>query len=164
PVLATARRREPENPTARQFLGNAHAGRAKTLAALGRDAEALKDWDQALALDGGPNRAWLVVGRSLTWARLGDHARATAEAEGLAPGQGRPRHRAARPGPRARPGLGRGPPRRRAAPGPARRARRAVRRPRRRAAAPGGAGGLPGRGPAEGRPGPRPAAVTRGFP
>jgi tetratricopeptide (TPR) repeat protein len=56
-----------------------HSGRAEALSALGRHAEALAAWDTALELAAAEARAGFRVGRALTLARMGDHARATAE-------------------------------------------------------------------------------------
>ena len=53
---------------------------------LARNAEALKDWDRALALDDGSNRPMYRQQRALTLARTGDRVRAVAEAEDLTQG------------------------------------------------------------------------------
>jgi serine/threonine-protein kinase len=45
----------------------------EALTRLGRHAEALKDWDRALALDGGRLREILQLGRACTLARQGDY-------------------------------------------------------------------------------------------
>jgi serine/threonine protein kinase/Flp pilus assembly protein TadD len=48
---------EPRLVTAREFLGNSHAMRANTLAALGRHEEAVRDWQRALELAVGSKKA-----------------------------------------------------------------------------------------------------------
>jgi tetratricopeptide (TPR) repeat protein len=65
-------------------LGKAHGGRADVLLRLGRHAEALKDYDRALALDGGENRSYFRVQRALTLAHLKEHVQAAAEAAAIA--------------------------------------------------------------------------------
>ncbi|MBI3468334.1 MAG: tetratricopeptide repeat protein [Planctomycetes bacterium] len=69
--------------TGRQFLRNAHIGRAYALTNLARHRDALPDWDRAIELDDGSARTDLGLGRVHTLARAGDHGRATAEAESL---------------------------------------------------------------------------------
>jgi tetratricopeptide (TPR) repeat protein len=76
PVVAA----DPKSVTARQFLRNSHAGRARDLAALRRHAEALPDWDRALELDDGTDRAELRLGRAACLARSGRVADAVQEA------------------------------------------------------------------------------------
>jgi tetratricopeptide (TPR) repeat protein len=78
----------PGDPVARQVLRNAHGSRARELTRLQRHAQALPDWDRALELDTGPRRQQYRVARARTLVRLGDHARATAEAKDLAGQQG----------------------------------------------------------------------------
>jgi hypothetical protein len=53
---------------------------------LARNAEALTDWDRAIALDNGSNRAMYRQQRALTLTRTGDPVRAVAEAEDLTQG------------------------------------------------------------------------------
>jgi serine/threonine-protein kinase len=79
-TLDQVRRRLPDDPTARLFLRNAHAGRAKALTQLGHHAEAAADWGQALTLDEGPRRAEFRFWLADALARAGEHARATAQA------------------------------------------------------------------------------------
>jgi serine/threonine-protein kinase len=69
--------------TAQGFLRNSHVSRAKVLTALRRHAEAVQDWDRALALNQGPLRNQLRLGRAANLAQLGQHARATAEVEDI---------------------------------------------------------------------------------
>jgi serine/threonine-protein kinase len=76
--------REPRLGTARLFLRNAHASRAMALGRLGRHAEALADWNQALVLNDerspeGRLRLW----RAASLARAGQHTEATAAVEGV---------------------------------------------------------------------------------
>jgi tetratricopeptide (TPR) repeat protein len=59
---------------------------AVALGALGRHAEALANWDQAIPVADPPNHALLRLYRAWTLARLKDHARATAEAGALVQG------------------------------------------------------------------------------
>jgi serine/threonine-protein kinase len=86
-LLQAVRQREPHNPTARECLRNSHWGRARSLTALGRYREALADWDRALELDDGPNRLAIRLGRALALAHAGQHDRAMAEVQDLAPGK-----------------------------------------------------------------------------
>jgi serine/threonine protein kinase/tetratricopeptide (TPR) repeat protein len=73
----------PNEVTARRALRFACRGRAETLVVLGRNAEALKDWDRGLELaDGGVRNAYRL-NRAWTLARLEEHARATAESDAL---------------------------------------------------------------------------------
>jgi serine/threonine protein kinase len=83
-TLGEVLRRQPAGAEARQFLGYSHAGRAETLDKLGRPADALPDWDRAVALERGPNHLKFRWQRVACLARAGQHARATAEADELA--------------------------------------------------------------------------------
>jgi tetratricopeptide (TPR) repeat protein len=76
--------RDKRSPQARQFLRNAWWGRARALAALSRDAEALPAWDRALALDVAPGQPFLRMERAWALLRTGAHARAGADAQALA--------------------------------------------------------------------------------
>jgi WD40 repeat protein len=76
--------------TARRFLLNSIEGRVRALTALGRHAEAVKDFDRILALGSGPNRNALRLERAVALARAGDHALAVAEAHALAAAPGVP--------------------------------------------------------------------------
>jgi serine/threonine-protein kinase len=69
----------------RPRLKVAHFTRAYALFNLDRHSEALKDWDRALELDSGEDRAALRVQRALTLVTLGEYATATAEAKAVAP-------------------------------------------------------------------------------
>src|SRR5262249_16228418 len=69
----------------RRYLRDAHTDRAEALLKLGRPADAVKDWDRAIALDKGPDRPRLRLWRNLCLARAGtgDYAKAVAEAVAL---------------------------------------------------------------------------------
>jgi serine/threonine-protein kinase len=82
-LLGQVRAREPNNLMAGQYLRNAYQGRAEALSRVGRLEEALRDWDQAVALDPGPRKNILRAGRAATQARAGQHARADTEARKL---------------------------------------------------------------------------------
>jgi serine/threonine-protein kinase len=66
------------------YLSNSHAGRAIALAKLNRHAEALADWDKALALADGSRRDWLRRDRAFALVRANQVTTAVAEAEALA--------------------------------------------------------------------------------
>jgi serine/threonine-protein kinase len=74
-----------ESAEATAALRNAHWRRAETLAELGRHSEVLPDWERAVELADGPDKLWGRLHRAVAIARVGDYARATAEAEALAP-------------------------------------------------------------------------------
>jgi tetratricopeptide (TPR) repeat protein len=81
PILAKDKRLV----AARQSLRDAHWGRARALDLLRRHAEAVQEWEQALALDDGKYRSVLRLGRAMSQAHLhGDHEKALAEATALA--------------------------------------------------------------------------------
>src|SRR5439155_12371789 len=83
-TLEPVHRADPRLVAARQFLRSSHWGRAYTLVKIDRPAEALADWDRALALDDGSGRTDLRLGRPAALARSGDAAQALAEADELA--------------------------------------------------------------------------------
>ncbi len=83
-ALEPVHRADPQPGKARQFLRNSHWGRARARKQLGRFAEAVADWDRALALDDGSGRAALRLGRAITLAAAGDVAPALAAADELA--------------------------------------------------------------------------------
>jgi serine/threonine protein kinase/tetratricopeptide (TPR) repeat protein len=70
--------------TAQAYLLGAHLGRAITLQALKRHAEAAADWDRAAELSPEPRRAAVRMARALCRARAGQWEAATREAEELA--------------------------------------------------------------------------------
>jgi tetratricopeptide (TPR) repeat protein len=74
----------------RKWLRNAHNGRALALTDLNRHTEALQDWERALALDQGPDRAIVQLGRALTLTRAGRHAEAVKDADNLTRNEGAP--------------------------------------------------------------------------
>jgi tetratricopeptide (TPR) repeat protein len=69
---------------ARQYLRDSYRSRALPLTDLGRHAEAVKDWGEAIALDDGSDRHALLLGRGLSLAQFGEHARAVIDAEDAA--------------------------------------------------------------------------------
>jgi serine/threonine protein kinase/tetratricopeptide (TPR) repeat protein len=76
---------EPRLVMERYFLRNAHWSRAEALDEMGRPADAVKDWDRALALNAVPaNVPGIRSGRAQSLARAGEHAKAVAEASALA--------------------------------------------------------------------------------
>jgi tetratricopeptide (TPR) repeat protein len=66
---------------ARKYLRNSYRARALPLTCLGRHAEAVNDWDEAITLDDGSARHALLLGRGLSLAQFGEHARAVIDAE-----------------------------------------------------------------------------------
>jgi tetratricopeptide (TPR) repeat protein len=68
----------------RDSLLRAHGARADALLRLDRHAEAVKDYDRALALDDGNQRSYFRVERAIALAYLKDHAKAAAEADAVA--------------------------------------------------------------------------------
>jgi serine/threonine protein kinase/tetratricopeptide (TPR) repeat protein len=76
---------EPRLVTERLYLRNAHWGRAQALDKLARHAEAVKDWDRALALNSlAVDKPRLRCGRALSLAYAGEHGKAVIEANALA--------------------------------------------------------------------------------
>src|SRR5262249_51259903 len=67
----------------RDLLGRTHWGRAQILDALKRPAEALADWDQAVALAPLDNRLEVQLGRARAWVQAGKVAEAVADAAAL---------------------------------------------------------------------------------
>jgi serine/threonine-protein kinase len=82
-TLGAVLQRQPRHPEARQFLVSTLQGRGVLLTQLGRHAEALRDWERALETDPGQRREQLQLARAATFAHLGDHVRATTEANAL---------------------------------------------------------------------------------
>jgi serine/threonine protein kinase len=76
--------REKGEVQAVRALAYAHRSRSGALTRLGRHAEAVRALDRAVALVDGAARDLLRCHRAFALARLGDHARATAEAADLA--------------------------------------------------------------------------------
>jgi serine/threonine protein kinase len=83
-TLQAVLKREPRHALGREFLCKSHGGRAEALEALKRHAEALADWDQALAYGAEEDRNGLRLRRSLVLARLGKFTEADRQAEDLA--------------------------------------------------------------------------------
>jgi eukaryotic-like serine/threonine-protein kinase len=82
-------RQEPRLITERLVLRNSHWGRAEALDRLARHADALEDWDRALALNlGVADLAAICSGRAQSLARAGNHVEAAAEANTLAESAG----------------------------------------------------------------------------
>jgi serine/threonine protein kinase/Tfp pilus assembly protein PilF len=69
---------------ARERLCAALSGRAQILDKLARHAEAVKDWDECIALAEESYRLTLQTNRAMSLVRAGDHSRAVAAAEELA--------------------------------------------------------------------------------
>jgi serine/threonine protein kinase/tetratricopeptide (TPR) repeat protein len=75
-----------KNPSAapvQPYLRDLYQARAVNLRRLGRYAEALEAWDQALPLAKGPDRDEVRALRAITLACLGEHARAAGEVRDL---------------------------------------------------------------------------------
>ena len=68
----------------RGSLRDTHCSRAQALTALGRHKEAIKDWNRAIELDDGGQRATLQLDRASSLARAGEHAQAVVQAESIA--------------------------------------------------------------------------------
>jgi tetratricopeptide (TPR) repeat protein len=84
PIIAQDRRMVK----ARQDLRNSLWGRAVALMQLNRHAEAVPDWERAIELSDAPDRLSFRLWRAQCLARAGDPAKAVAEAEELAQGNG----------------------------------------------------------------------------
>jgi serine/threonine-protein kinase len=82
--MERVRRREPNYFQVGAVLLNAHGGRAYALHALGRYRDALPDWDEVVRLATGPGRDFRRSERAVVLGRVGEHARAAAEAGDLA--------------------------------------------------------------------------------
>jgi tetratricopeptide (TPR) repeat protein len=78
-VLQQALDRTPD-VRAREFLRKSHANRAVALGRIGRHAEAVPDWDRAIALDEGPQRPTDRLLRACALAHCGEGTQATREA------------------------------------------------------------------------------------
>jgi serine/threonine protein kinase/tetratricopeptide (TPR) repeat protein len=78
-ILAPVVKQEPELAIARQFLRNAHWVRAVTLVQLGRHEDAVKDWDQAVALSPAADQGSFKALRALSQVKAGQVAAAVAE-------------------------------------------------------------------------------------
>src|SRR5262249_22957845 len=85
-VLEAVLQRDPKHALARSFLRNARLMRARTLAGLGRYAEAVRDFDWIIDLEGSRSHPMVRLMRATTLAHGGQHARAAAEVDALARG------------------------------------------------------------------------------
>jgi serine/threonine-protein kinase len=83
PTLEAVLAKDVKQVTAKRFLRNAYQCRAQARAALRQDADAVHDWDRALALDPGTRRDEFRVFRALSQARAGAPAPAVTEIEAL---------------------------------------------------------------------------------
>ena len=82
-TLEKALAQDAQDVTARHFLGSSHEGRAPALDRLGRHAEALSDWDQAIELDADPGRNGSRMGRAASLVRSGQVVQGVAAAESV---------------------------------------------------------------------------------
>jgi tetratricopeptide (TPR) repeat protein len=78
-TLAAVVKQEPGLAIARRLLRLAHGDRARALAQLGRHAEAVQDWDQAVALSPAAEQGLLKAHRVLSQVKAGRVAEAVAE-------------------------------------------------------------------------------------
>jgi tetratricopeptide (TPR) repeat protein len=74
---------EQQYASARRFLHNTYFNRSLLWSAQDKFAEALKDLDRAIALEGGPGEDQTRSQRALVLARQGQYARAVEEVKGL---------------------------------------------------------------------------------
>jgi tetratricopeptide (TPR) repeat protein len=77
-TLDAVLKREPRSTLARSVLRNDYWGRADALVGLGRPAEALPAFDQAISLSDEPSRSEVRLCGAVALARSGDHASALA--------------------------------------------------------------------------------------
>jgi serine/threonine-protein kinase len=82
-AIQTLRGLHKQHDFAQLSLRAAYDGQAQALSQLGRHAEALTAWDQAIELAAGPERDPLCLARAATLARLGRYGQATTDAEAL---------------------------------------------------------------------------------
>ena len=66
------------------LLCNSHGARADVLQRLARHAEAVKDYDRAIVLDGGNRHPYFRIQRAVSLAHLKEHVRAAAEVDVVA--------------------------------------------------------------------------------
>jgi serine/threonine protein kinase len=76
---------EPRQTDARRLLAQAYAGRAWSLSNLGKDSEALVDWDRSLAFTRDDLIPGALLGRAATLAHLGNYLEAISETDRLTP-------------------------------------------------------------------------------
>src|SRR5262249_18494704 len=92
-TLDPVHRADPRFVTARQFLANAHQGRALSLTSLRRYADALADWDRAVELTDDPaQKTRIRLQRAASRARAGNPA-AAADVEAVLPAHPAPSNR-----------------------------------------------------------------------
>jgi serine/threonine-protein kinase len=84
--LQGVQRKQPDNATIRLYLYNSYGGRALALTLLGRNREAIADWDQTIRLDTKSDHSAFRVMRASCLSRCGDYLAAAAEAEDLGRG------------------------------------------------------------------------------
>jgi tetratricopeptide (TPR) repeat protein len=83
-LLEDALEKEPRHAEGREVLCTKYWGRAEALSEkLGRHQEALADWERARAYDDGKYWDEVWAHQAVTYARLGDHARATGDMKAL---------------------------------------------------------------------------------
>jgi tetratricopeptide (TPR) repeat protein len=83
-TLNIALRQAPTDNRSRQFLRNVYWGRARAFDDLERPADAVADWDKAVALSPVPERTEFRLNRAFSHARAGQVEAAAQEAEELA--------------------------------------------------------------------------------
>jgi serine/threonine protein kinase/tetratricopeptide (TPR) repeat protein len=83
-TLAAVLTKEPDQASARHFLRNAHWGRAQALDQLGLHEDAVKDWDQAVALSPAALQGFFKAQRALSQVKAGQVAEAIAAVAQLA--------------------------------------------------------------------------------
>jgi serine/threonine-protein kinase len=82
--LKAVLKRFPRHSDAKRQLQVTYEGQARAFSRLGRYADALRVWDQAVAVPEGPRGDLCRVGRALTLVRAGAYRRALAEADAVA--------------------------------------------------------------------------------
>jgi tetratricopeptide (TPR) repeat protein len=83
-TLEAVRKIEPQHARAKIWLCNAHWDRAVVLVKLARYPEAVRDWDQSLALDDSHRRDTIRALQAGAMAYAGEHERAVAEVQAVA--------------------------------------------------------------------------------
>jgi hypothetical protein len=86
--LESVYRNDPRVAKVRESLLIAHWARAMTLAGLRRFSPSLEDWNRAVELDDGHHISSLRIKRASTLLNLGDHARASADAQAISESSG----------------------------------------------------------------------------
>ncbi len=81
--LQSVLKKDTQHADARRTLINVFSDHARALAALGRHAEAITEWDRAIGMAPEKHRLYPRVGRADALAHSGDHRKASAEAEAL---------------------------------------------------------------------------------